>query len=97
MAERNAAKYGLEVVSVDQYKQDDADLSVQISKARSAGAGAILKIGLGGTTLTAAEEHQAARRRYASAEPAWRTSPCSGGFGGAGRQVLLRRFAVTGL
>lgn len=55
VAERNAAKFGLEVVSVDQYKQDDADLSVQISKARSAGAGAILKIGLGGTTLTAAK------------------------------------------
>ena len=32
VAERNAAKYGLEVVVVDQYKQDDADLSVQISK-----------------------------------------------------------------
>ncbi|POR55575.1 ABC transporter substrate-binding protein [Bosea psychrotolerans] len=55
VAERNAAKYGLEIVSIEQYKQDDADLSVQISKARSAGAGAILKIGLGGTTLTAAK------------------------------------------
>jgi branched-chain amino acid transport system substrate-binding protein len=55
VAERNAATYGLEIVSIEQYKQDDADLSVQISKARSAGAGAILKIGLGGTTLTAAK------------------------------------------
>jgi branched-chain amino acid transport system substrate-binding protein len=55
VAERNAAKFGLEIVSIEQYKQDDADLSVQISKARSAGAGAILKIGLGGTTLTAAK------------------------------------------
>lgn len=55
VAEKIASTYGLEVVSVEQYKQDDADLSVQISKARSAGAGAILKIGLGGTTLTAAK------------------------------------------
>jgi branched-chain amino acid transport system substrate-binding protein len=55
VAEKIAANYGIEVVSTEQYKQDDADLSVQISKARSAGAGAILKIGLGGTTLTAAK------------------------------------------
>jgi branched-chain amino acid transport system substrate-binding protein len=55
VAEKVAANYGLEVVSVEQYKQDDADLSVQISKMRAAGAGAILKIGLGGTTLTAAK------------------------------------------
>jgi len=55
VAEKIAANYGIEVVSIEQYKQDDADLSVQISKARSAGAGAVLKIGLGGTTLTAAK------------------------------------------
>lgn len=55
VAEKVAAKYGIEVVSIEQYKQDDADLSVQISKMRSAGAGAILKIGLGGSTLTAAK------------------------------------------
>ena len=40
---------------VEQYKQDDADLSVQISKMNAAGARALLKIGLGGTTLTAAK------------------------------------------
>lgn len=55
VAEKVAAKYGIEVVGVEQYKQDDADLSVQISKMRAAGAGAIIKIGLGGTTLTAAK------------------------------------------
>lgn len=55
VAEKVASKYGLEVVGVEQYKQDDADLSVQISKMRAAGAGAIIKIGLGGTTLTAAK------------------------------------------
>jgi ABC-type branched-subunit amino acid transport system substrate-binding protein len=54
-AEKSASTYGLEVVGIEQYKQDDADLSVQIGKMRSAGAGAILKIGLGGTTMTAAK------------------------------------------
>lgn len=55
VAEKAAAEYGIEVVGVEQYKQDDADLSVQIAKMQAAGAGAILKIGLGGTTLTAAK------------------------------------------
>jgi branched-chain amino acid transport system substrate-binding protein len=50
-----AKNYGLEVVGVEQYKTDDADLSVQIQKMYAAGARAILKIGLGGTTLTAAK------------------------------------------
>jgi branched-chain amino acid transport system substrate-binding protein len=54
-AEKSAATYGLQLVGIDQYKQDDADLSVQIGKMNSAGAGAVLKIGLGGTTLTAAK------------------------------------------
>jgi len=55
VAQKIASQYGIEVVDIEQYKQDDADLSVQISKMRSAGAGAILKIGLGGSTLTAAK------------------------------------------
>ena len=55
MAEKTAGNYGLELVGIEQYKQDDADLSVQISKMHAAGARAILKIGLGGTTLTAAK------------------------------------------
>jgi branched-chain amino acid transport system substrate-binding protein len=55
VAEKIAPNYGLEVVGTEQYKQDDADLSVQISKMNAAGARAILKIGLGGTTLTAAK------------------------------------------
>jgi len=54
-AEKLAPSYGLEVVGIEQYKQDDADLSVQISKMNAAGARAILKIGLGGTTLTASK------------------------------------------
>jgi ABC-type branched-subunit amino acid transport system substrate-binding protein len=55
VAEKIAANYGLTLAGVDQYKQDDADLSVQIGKMNSNGAGALLKIGLGGTTLTAAK------------------------------------------
>ena len=55
VAEKIAATYGLTLAGVDQYKQDDADLSVQIGKMNANGAGAILKIGLGGTTLTAAK------------------------------------------
>ena len=50
-----AKDYGLEIVGVEQYKTDDADLSVQIQKMHAAGARAIIKIGLGGTTLTAAK------------------------------------------
>lgn len=55
VAQAVAAKYGLEVVDVEAYKQDDADLSVQLTKMQAAGAGAVIKIGLGGTTLTAAK------------------------------------------
>ncbi len=55
IAEKEAKDYGLEVVGIEQYKQDDADLSPPISKMHAAGARAILKIGLGGTTLTAAK------------------------------------------
>jgi branched-chain amino acid transport system substrate-binding protein len=54
-AEKEAKDFGLEVVGVEQYKTDDADLSPQIQKMYAAGARAILKIGLGGTTLTAAK------------------------------------------
>jgi ABC-type branched-subunit amino acid transport system substrate-binding protein len=54
-AEKEAGAYGLEIVGIEQYKTDDADLSVQIQKMYAAGARAILKIGLGGTTLTAAK------------------------------------------
>jgi branched-chain amino acid transport system substrate-binding protein len=52
-AEKEAADYGLEIVGNEQYKTDDVDLSVQIQKMYSAGARAVLKIGLGGTTLIA--------------------------------------------
>jgi len=54
-AEKEAKDFGLEVVGIEQYKTDDADLSPQIQKMYAAGARAVLKIGLGGTTLTAAK------------------------------------------
>lgn len=54
-AEKEAADYGLAATDIEQYKQDDSDLSVQIAKMHATGAGAVLKIGLGGTTLTAAK------------------------------------------
>jgi branched-chain amino acid transport system substrate-binding protein len=55
-AEKEAGDYGLEIVGNEQYKTDDSDLSVQIQKMYAAGARAIIKIGLGGTTLTAAKD-----------------------------------------
>jgi branched-chain amino acid transport system substrate-binding protein len=58
-AEKSAPQYELQLAGIEQYKQDDADLSVQLSKMASAGAGAILKIGLGGTTMTAAKNIKA--------------------------------------
>ena len=50
-----AADYGLEIPVVEQHKQDDADISPQISKINAAGLKAILKIGIGGSTLTVAK------------------------------------------
>lgn len=55
IAEKIAAEYGLEIVGIEQYKADDADLSAQLSKLNAAGAGAVLKIGIGGSTVTAAK------------------------------------------
>ena len=55
IAVKIAADFGIEVPVVEQYKQDDADFSPQISKMNAAGAKAIIKIGLGGSTLTAAK------------------------------------------
>ncbi len=55
VAVKEASKYGLQVVDVEQYQTSDADLSVQIQKMYAAGARAVIKIGIGGTTLTAAK------------------------------------------
>ena len=77
-AEKNAANYGLEIVGIEQYKQDDADMSVQISKLNAAGAKAILKIGIGGTHADGGQEHQAARPRPADADQRRGSWRCSG-------------------
>ncbi len=55
IAVKIAGDFGIEVPVVEQYKPDDADYSAQISKMVAAGAKAILKIGLGGSTLTTAK------------------------------------------
>jgi branched-chain amino acid transport system substrate-binding protein len=52
IAVKEAPDYSLEIPVVEQYKQDDADFSPQISKMNAAGAKALVKIGLGGSTLT---------------------------------------------
>lgn len=50
-----AADFGLEVVATETYKPDDADISVQIGRINAAGAGAIVKMGQGGSTVTVAK------------------------------------------
>ena len=55
LAVQQAPEYGLELPVVEQYKQDDADLSPQISKMNAAGVKALIKMGLGGTTVTVAK------------------------------------------
>jgi branched-chain amino acid transport system substrate-binding protein len=54
-AKEQAEKFGLTIVGTEQYQQSDADLSVIIKKLQAAGAGAILKMGVGPTTLTASK------------------------------------------
>ena len=68
IAVKSAAEFGIEVPVVEQYKQDDADLSPQISKINANGAKAIIKIGLGGSTLRPQKiSNNSASIRYCSA------------------------------
>jgi len=55
IATKIAGDFGLEVVATETYKQDDADISVQIGRINAAGAGAIVKMGQGGSTVTVAK------------------------------------------
>ena len=55
LGEKLAADFGIEVVAIETYKQDDADMSVQIGRIQAAGAGAIIKMGIGGSTVTIAK------------------------------------------
>ncbi|MGH6858961.1 MAG: ABC transporter substrate-binding protein [Phyllobacterium sp.] len=55
LGEELAKNFGIEVVAQETYKQDDADMSVQLGGFNAAGAGAVIKIGQGGSTVTAAK------------------------------------------
>jgi branched-chain amino acid transport system substrate-binding protein len=55
IAVKEAPDYGIEIPVIEQYKQDDADFSPQISKMKAAGAKALVKIGIGGSTITVAK------------------------------------------
>lgn len=59
LTKKIAPKFGIEVVGAEQYTQTDADLSTQIKKLTSAGAQAILKMGVGPSTITAAKNIKA--------------------------------------
>ncbi|MGK6316903.1 ABC transporter substrate-binding protein [Neorhizobium sp. DT-125] len=55
LGEELAKEFGLEVVAEETYKADDADMTVQIGRINAAGGGAVVKIGQGGSTVTAAK------------------------------------------
>lgn len=55
LGEELAKNFGLEVVAVESYKPDDSDMTVQLGRVNAAGGGAIIKIGQGGSTVTAAK------------------------------------------
>ncbi len=55
LAVKVAQEFKIEVVDTQSYNQDDADLSVQIGHIKSSGGAAILKVGVGGSTVTAAK------------------------------------------
>jgi branched-chain amino acid transport system substrate-binding protein len=55
IATKIAKDFGLEVVAVETYNPNDSDFSVQIGKINAAGAGAVIKMGQGGSTVTAAK------------------------------------------
>ncbi len=50
-----AKDFGIEVVTVESYKQDDADVSVQLGRINGAGGEAVIKMGQGGSTVTVAK------------------------------------------
>jgi branched-chain amino acid transport system substrate-binding protein len=58
LAVKGANEFGIEVVGVETYTSNDSDYSVQIGKLKNAGAGAIIKIGQGGSTVTVAKNIQ---------------------------------------
>lgn len=59
VAKALAPSLGLQVVGMEQFQNSDADVSVQLKKLTSEGAGAILRMGTGPGTLTAARDMHA--------------------------------------
>jgi ABC-type branched-subunit amino acid transport system substrate-binding protein len=55
LAQGNADKFGLKVVGAEQFQQSDADFGVTIKKLQAAGARAILQMGTGPSSITAAK------------------------------------------
>jgi branched-chain amino acid transport system substrate-binding protein len=55
LAQEHAAKYGLKVVGAEQFQQADADFAVVLKKLHAAGARAVLKMGTGPSSITAAK------------------------------------------
>jgi branched-chain amino acid transport system substrate-binding protein len=55
LANENAPKFGLKVVASEQFQQSDADFAVVLKKLHAAGARAVLKMGTGPSTITAAK------------------------------------------
>jgi branched-chain amino acid transport system substrate-binding protein len=55
IAEAKAGQFGLQVVGAEQFQQNDADMTAYINKLVAQGAGAILKMGVGPSTLTIAK------------------------------------------
>jgi branched-chain amino acid transport system substrate-binding protein len=55
LGEELAKDFGLQVVAQETYKPDDADMTVQLGRINAAGGGAVIKIGQGGSTVTAAK------------------------------------------
>ena len=55
LAQEHAEKFGLKVVGSEQFQQADADFGVVIKKLHVAGARAILKMGTGPSSITAAK------------------------------------------
>jgi branched-chain amino acid transport system substrate-binding protein len=56
IALRIAPAYGIEIPVVEQYTQADAEISPQISKINAAGVKALVKMGVGGSTVTVAKD-----------------------------------------
>jgi branched-chain amino acid transport system substrate-binding protein len=55
IAADNAATFGLKVVASEQFQQTDAEFAVVLKKLHAAGARAVLKMGTGPSTITAAK------------------------------------------